>query len=129
MPRVSAAFFAVATLCLLIGMTWGIVMGASENMVTMPAHAHLNLLGWVTLSIYGSFYALTKERLKPKLAWANFFASSAGVVILIPVLALFLAGGNNPKFIPLLMVGELLSVLGVLIFGVSVVRELLRARA
>ena len=72
MPRVSAAFFAFGALCLLAGMTMGMQMGGSGDFTLMPAHAHLNLLGWVTMSLYGTFYALTRETLSGKLAWANF---------------------------------------------------------
>jgi len=45
MPRVSAAFFATGVICVLIGMGWGMYMGANENFTLAPAHAHLNLLG------------------------------------------------------------------------------------
>ena len=31
----------------------------------MPAHAHLNLLGWVTMALYGTFYALTQPACRP----------------------------------------------------------------
>ena len=72
MPRVSAAFFMTGALCLLIGMCWGMAMAATENFALAPAHAHLNLLGWVTMSIYGTFYALTRETMSPRLAWINY---------------------------------------------------------
>jgi len=56
----------------------------------MPVHAHLNLLGWVTVALYGTFYALTHASLKPRLAWTNFVLSAIGVVVMIPSLALYL---------------------------------------
>jgi hypothetical protein len=62
MPRVSAAFFMTGALCVLIGMCWGMAMAGAQNFALAPAHAHLNLLGWVTMSIYGTFYALTPAR-------------------------------------------------------------------
>jgi hypothetical protein len=61
-----------------------------------------------------------------KLAWSNFAISALGVVVMIPFLALFLGSGNNPKYIPGIVAGEVLTVLGMLIFGASVTRELLR---
>jgi hypothetical protein len=125
MPRVSAAFFAMGVIYVLCGMVWGMEMGATEDLAMAPAHAHLNLLGWVTMALYGTFYALTRATLSVKLAWANFIASALGVVILIPTLALYLRAAEA-KYIPVMMVGEILTVLGMLIFGVSVARELLR---
>ena len=129
MPRVSAAFFAIGVVYLLLGMMWGMHMGASENFSTMPAHAHLNLLGWVTMAIYGTFYALTQATLSPRLAWTNFALAAGGVALMIPSLALYLAGGRDTKFIPGLVAGEILTVLSLLVFAVSVWRELTRQRA
>jgi len=128
MPRVSAAFFLTGGLCVLAGMLWGIHMGASEDMATMPAHAHLNLLGWVTMALYGTFYALTAKTLSKRLAWTNYVLSLVGVAVLIPSLALFLIG-RNPALIPVMGAGEILSVLALLVFLVSAVRELVRRRA
>ena len=128
MPRVSAAFFAIGVVYLLLGMSWGMHMGASEDFSMMPAHAHLNLLGWVTMAIYGTFYALTQATLSPKLAWTNFALAAGGVAAMIPSLALYLAGGRDAKFIPGLVTGEVLTVLSLLVFGVSVFRELMRPR-
>ena len=127
MPRVSAAFFAAAALCLLLGMVWGMQMGASEDFTMMPAHAHLNLLSWVTLALYGTFYALTAGTLSPRLAWINFALSATGVVFMIPFLSLFLPA-RDTRYLPGMMIGEITTVLGLLVFGVSVGRELLRKR-
>jgi hypothetical protein len=127
MPRVSAAFFALGVICLLIGMGMGMNMGASEDFTLMPAHAHLNLLGWVTMAIYGTFYALTHASLKPKLAWTNFVLAAIGVVVMIPSLALYLPA-HDAKFIPGIVVGEVATVLSLLTFAISVYHELVRPR-
>ena len=127
MPRVSAAFFAFGALCLFVGMTLGMQMGGSGDFTLMPAHAHLNLLGWVTMSIYGAFYALTRETLSEKLAWTNFGLSAAGVIVMIPFLAMMLSSGNEALEVYVALGGGI-SMLGLLVFIVSVVKELFRAR-
>ena len=127
MPRVSAAFFGLGVVCLLMGMMWGMHMGESEDFTMMPAHAHLNLLGWVTMAIYGIFYALTHASLKPKLAWTNFALAAIGVLVMIPSLALYLPA-HDAKYIPGIIVGEIATVLSLLVFAVSVYRELVRPR-
>jgi len=127
MPRVSAAFFALGAVCVFLGMLWGMHMGESEDFTLMPAHAHLNLIGWVTMALYGTFYALTHASLKPKLAWANFILSAVGVAAMIPSLALYLPA-RDAKYIPGIIVGEVATVLGLLVFAVSVFRELTRPR-
>jgi hypothetical protein len=116
----------VGVIYVLAGMVWGVMMGAAENFTMAPAHAHLNLLGWVTMALYGTFYAFTRETMCAKLAWTNWAVSALGVLVMIPALALYL--GGNTSAIPGIMVGEILTVLGMLIFGFSVAREILRAR-
>jgi cbb3-type cytochrome oxidase subunit 1 len=127
MPRVSAAFFAVGVLCVLMGMLWGIHMAIAKDFALMPAHAHLNLVGWVTMSLFGTFYALTANTMSPRLAWTNFVISGLGVVVMIPSLAIMLSTGNE-KIEPFVAIGSVLTVIGLLVFGVSVVRELVRKR-
>ena len=127
MPRVSAAFFALGVVCVFFGMLWGMKMGASEDFAMMPAHAHLNLLGWVTMALYGTFYALTHASLKPRLAWTNFALSAIGVAVMIPSLALYL-GSHDAKYVPGLLVGQAATFLSLLVFAVSVYRELVRPR-
>lgn len=128
MPRVSAAFFATGVVCVLIGMFWGMHMGMTEDFTLAPAHAHLNLVGWVTMALYGTFYALTRGTMSVRLAWMNYIFSLLGGVTMIPALSLFLAS-NDSKFIPVMVVGEVLTVIGMLIFALAVFRELFRSRA
>jgi hypothetical protein len=103
-------------------------MGEANDFTLAPAHAHLNLLGWVTMALYGTFYALARDSLPVKLAWSNFVVSTLGVLVMIPALGLYLAGGNDPRYIPGMVVGEVLTVLGMLLFAVAVARELMRSR-
>jgi hypothetical protein len=127
MPRVSAAFFLTGGLFVLTGMIWGIYMGAAENFQLAPAHAHLNLLGWVTMALYGSFYAFTAKTMSVKLAWTNYIVSALGVLVMIPSLAAFLTTSNQ-ALIPVMAVGELLTVSGLVIFLISATREAMRRR-
>lgn len=129
MPRVSAAFFAVGIVCVLGGMFLGMHMGATHNMTLAPAHAHINLVGWATMALYGTFYALERETMVAKLAWANFVVSTIGIVVMVPALIMFLNGGNDPKWVPMMSAGEGIVALGALIFAISVFRELFRRRA
>jgi hypothetical protein len=79
------------------------------------------------MALYGTFYALTHASLKPKLAWTNFAFSAIGVAAMIPSLALYLPA-RDAKYIPGIIVGEVATVLGLLVFAVSVFRELTRPR-
>ena len=117
MPRVSSAFFTVAALCGLAGMIWGTHMGISGNHSMMPAHAHLNLLGWVTLSIMGGFYALAGAQ-PGVLAWVNFALSSLGAVLMAVLLPRVLTEQLDGK---VMMAAEIPAILGIICFLISVI--------
>ncbi|MBV9044734.1 MAG: hypothetical protein JO167_02465 [Alphaproteobacteria bacterium] len=129
MPRVSAAFFSMAALLLLAGMGLGEYMGAREDFVLAPVHAHLNLLGWATMALYGTFYALTRGTMSVGLAWTNFVLSSAGILAMAPLLFMLLTTGNAAFWGPLAGAAGGLSILGLLVFLTSVLRELFRRRS
>ena len=116
MPTISKAFFIVGALCGLSGMIWGAWMGASGDHSMMPAHAHLNLLGWVTLSIMGGYYYMDG---KPgRLSWINFGLSSGGAILMAPMLAYLLAdeAARGPTIGPLMMIPEGMVILGMVTF-------------
>ena len=54
----SSLCFRAAMLLLLAGMAWGLQMAMSGDHSAFPAHAHLNLLGFVALFLFGIFYRL-----------------------------------------------------------------------
>jgi hypothetical protein len=118
MPRLSLAFFTAAGVCGLTGMIWGANMAASNNFTMMPAHAHLNLLGWVSLAIMGGFYALAGNRAPMRLGWINFVISAAGVVIAIPALAATLGGAKGADTFA--MIGAMVLIAGMLTFLAAV---------
>lgn len=116
MPRVSLAFLTTAALIALVGMAWGSQMGASGDHSMMPAHAHLNLLGWVSLSIMGGVYALPGMRFNAIVAWANYGLSTVGAVLMGSLLPLVLQQKLSGQ---VMMVSEIPAILGVLVFLVS----------
>jgi hypothetical protein len=117
MPRVSSAFFTVAALCGLAGMIWGFYMGATHDHAMMPAHADLNLLGWVTLSIMGGFYALPGSQ-PAVLAWVNFVLSSLGAILMAVLLPQVLTQQLDGK---VMMAAEVPAILGIICFLISVI--------
>ncbi len=62
MPRLASTFFLTAAIFALIGMVWGIQMSATHDHTLSPAHGHLNLIGFVLMSLFGAFYALFPRR-------------------------------------------------------------------
>ena len=124
MPRVALWFFAVAPIYVLIGMSLGVYMGAAADFTYAPAHAHLNLIGWVTMALYGTFYALAKDASK-RLAWTTFWLNNVAISIMFPSLAMVLRYGEQSAFVPPLIVSEFLGLGAMLCFAISVWQILL----
>lgn len=126
MPRVALWFFAIAPLYVLVGMSLGIYMGASDDHSLYPAHAHLNLIGWVTMALYGTFYALARDA-SSRLAWTTFWLNNVAVVVMFPSLALVLKFGEQPQYILPLAISEFLALGAMLCFTISVWQVLLKS--
>jgi bacteriorhodopsin len=111
-------FFLTAALFGLIGMLWGIQMSASQDHSLSPAHGHLNLLGFVMMSVFGTYYALVPAAAASRLAWVHFGASVVSVAVLVPgiVLAITEQGDTLAKL------GSVLAVLTMALFVVVILR-------
>ncbi|QFU16032.1 hypothetical protein [Microvirga thermotolerans] len=56
MPRIDITFILLSVLCLTTGLVLGMNMGAAHDFQLAPVHAHLNLLGWTSLALFGLIY-------------------------------------------------------------------------
>lgn len=86
----------------------------------MPAHAHLNLLGWVSLFLFGIYYERRPALDASRIAIVQVSIWTVGTVLLtIAVAALHLgyAGAD-----PLAGIAALIVVSGMLLFGYFVFR-------
>ncbi|WP_200808371.1 hypothetical protein [Tistlia consotensis] len=104
-----------------VGMVWGIVMAISQDHSAMPAHAHLNLLGWVSLFLFGIYY-----RLHPSLDAARSAALQVRVWILgtaVLAVGVGLLHTGHPVGDPIAAVGSLVVLLDMLLFGWLVFRN------
>ncbi|WP_137389351.1 hypothetical protein [Rhodoligotrophos defluvii] len=115
MPKISHMFFKSAVLFLILGVCMGIVMAMTGDHSPMGAHAHLNLLGWVSSALFGGYYALNPVKAQRKLAVAHFYVFTLGVVVMIPALYFMLMG--NTALEPLVAAGSLIVLVGVLLFA------------
>lgn len=73
MKSISNWFLRLAVLYLIAGVGLGLYMAASHNHVMHPVHAHLNLLGFVLLSLFGLFYRVIPQAAETRLAQIHFW--------------------------------------------------------
>jgi putative Mn2+ efflux pump MntP len=112
--------FRAAVLMVIAGMIWGIVMGISQDHSTLPAHAHLNLLGWVSLFLFGIYY-----RLHPAIDSSRLASLQVGIWIIVTIIltigvALVHSGHSIGE--PIAAVSSLLVLADMLFFGWLVMR-------
>jgi cbb3-type cytochrome oxidase subunit 1 len=118
MRPVSTWFFTVAALCATVGMAWGIQMAATHDHLLSPAHAHLNLVGWVTMGLFGLYYRLTPSA-AGRLAWVHFALALAGVTLMVPGIALAILGQTEA----LAIAGSFATIGSMLLFVLTVLRH------
>ncbi len=58
----SARFLKIAVVYFVIGAVVGLYMGITATFTQAPVHAHLNLLGWVSLAVIGLIYHVSACR-------------------------------------------------------------------
>lgn len=112
--RLSVFCLASGALAALIGMSLGFVMAASEDFTLAPTHAHLNLLGWVTMALYG-LYHRGVDRPDQRLAWTQAGAGAAGFPAMAGGLAGYLTTGGS-AWIPVVVIGSVLCMISMALF-------------
>jgi hypothetical protein len=116
----SSLSFKLAVVFVIIGMAMGIWMAASGDHAVMPAHAHLNLLGWVSLFLFGIYYERRPSLDASRIALAQVGLWSVGTVILtIAVAAIYL---GYPAADPVAGVASVIVLIAMLIFAYLVFR-------
>jgi hypothetical protein len=119
--KASSLSFRAAVLFVVAGMIWGIVMAVSDDHSAMPAHAHLNLLGWVSLFLFGIFYHLHPAIDASRTASLQVWIWIASTVILTAGVGLVHTGHAIGD--PVAAIGSILILGDMLVFGWLVIRR------
>jgi hypothetical protein len=119
--KASILSFRAAVLMVIAGMVWGIVMGISQDHSTLPAHAHLNLLGWVSLFLFGIYYHLHPTIDVNRLASVQVWIWIVGTIIL--TIGVGLVHSGHAVGDPVAAVSSLVVLADTLLFGWLVFRR------
>lgn len=125
--RYDIIFISTALLCLLVGESLGIHMGISQDFTLVPAHVHLNLLGWVTLAAFGLMH-----RAYPALGTSRMAAVQCVLAIVaniaMPVgLVVMLLGSTHDE--TLVKYASVAVILATLLFIIMFIRKVALAKA
>jgi hypothetical protein len=112
--------FKLASFTALIGVSLGIYMGISQDHQLAPVHVHLNLIGWVSLFLFGLFYKHHAEGIGA-MAIAQVILTAVGYIVMLSGLAGLILSDSS-IFFPLAVTGSLLVWLGFALFFIIVAR-------
>ncbi len=115
MPRLAELYFKTAVIFFIIGISIGLKMAISEDHTVIGAHAHCNLLGWVSMALFGGYYALNPKKAERRIAMIQYYVYTLGVAIMVPALYMMLEG--NMAMEPLVAVSSLIVFAGALLFA------------
>ncbi|MCC6503400.1 MAG: hypothetical protein IT362_09725 [Deltaproteobacteria bacterium] len=131
MSKITVWFIRFAIIYFLVSILLGIHMSMSGAVYPwMPIHAHFNLLGWMSMMIYGvGYHILPRFSGKPlfsdALATAQLWLSNIGLVGMAAGWWVKSSGGSNT----VLLVFSLLEALSVVFFAVNMFKTIKAAPA
>ena len=125
LPCLAAVHLRAAAIYAVIGMALGIYMGIKQDFSLMPAHAHLNVLGWLSIMVYGLVLAKFPAIAEMRLAKIQGAIAHLGVIVFVPGIAIAILTDHGVE--QLVMIGSLLVLLGGLLFVPMVWRATARA--
>jgi intracellular septation protein A len=112
--KASVISYRAAVILALVGVMIGIVMAVTHDHAVMPAHAHLNLLGWASLFLFGVFYQLHPVANHSVLGRIQVLTWITGTVMSVVGIALIYTGHLQGE--PLAGVGSMIVFAGLIMF-------------
>ena len=105
MSKITLGFIYTGMIYLLIGVTLGVIFFvAPETRVLRTVHTHLNLVGFVTFSIFGvAYHILPRFRGRPLhsegLAWWQFWQANIALVGLLVLIGVDAYTATNLRYL------------------------------
>ena len=115
--RAGIIWIKLAVLYLILGISLGIAMGASQNFTLRPVHAHVNLLGWTTMALAGLIYSVFPQAGASHLARVHFWLLNLALPVMMGALSMLLLG--HVAVAPVLAIAEIIGALAIIAFAAN----------
>ena len=122
----STRFLRIAVVYFVLAVLVGLYMGMTGKLAMVPVHAHLNLLGWVSMALFGLIYHAHPAAAQTKLARWHFWIHNLSVPVLMALLVL-LHGGTAGLDDIVGMVATITGI-GIVLFAVNLWRTIPAAK-
>lgn len=117
MTGIAGLFFKAAVMWFIIGVTLGMTMGITGDHSQIEAHAHINLLGWVSSALFALYYRTDRIKFRTGLQTTHFVTYNLGLLAMLP--GLYLAHYGVPGAKPAIGAGSFLVCFGILSFAAT----------
>ena len=114
--RMSALWARTALLWFVAATCFGMYLGLTGQFGISSAHAHAGLLGWVSSALFAFLYALAGDS-GSRFASVQWATHNAGVLLMVVSLFLTLRGNEGAE--PLIGIGGLIVILGIVWLAAS----------
>jgi len=121
----SLRFLKIAVVYLFIGALLGGHMGFTQQFALTPVHAHLLLLGWVSLALVGLIYHLYPAAAETRLARIHFWLHNLGLPVFMFALWMLLTGREHAG--PVVGISSIVVIIALGILALNVLMNVKRA--
>jgi hypothetical protein len=122
--NISRGFIVAGAVYLIVGIGFGAYMGGSGDHSLAPVHAHINLLGFTLMTVFGIGYRLIPGLAGGLLPKLHFWLHQIGTLLLLTGLFLMMTGQVAEATIgPVFPVLEAAILIGAVLWLVGVLRR------
>ncbi|MDR7238936.1 cytochrome-c oxidase [Neobacillus drentensis] len=111
----------ISVVYFVIGVCMGMYMSMTHSFDFTPVHAHINLLGWLTLAVAGLIYVAFPNAAETTLAKVHFWIHNISLPIMMIGLAFYVSGTESAE--PAIATGGTLMVLGIIVYAINILKN------
>lgn len=120
MKNIDRWFILMAIVYALLGMGLGFWMGANEDYTHVPVHAHINLVGWASMALFGLIYRAFPDLSASRLASPHFWLMTLGTPVMLVGIPIAHSSGGSPM---IAIVGSATVITAFIVFLVNFARR------
>jgi cbb3-type cytochrome oxidase subunit 1 len=111
----------VACVYMVLGLVGGMFVALSGQFRFVSVHSHVSLLGWTTMALAGLVYLALPACARSGLARAHVWLHNLGLPIMLVALTVHAAGDDRAE--PIIGLGSLIVLVGLVLFAANVFRN------
>lgn len=116
-------FIRISVLYFVVGVLLGLYMSMTYNFSFTGVHAHVNLLGWTSMTLAGILYVLFPKAGRSILGKIHFILHNIGLLIMMVALFTLVQTGNEALG-PVIGIGGISLIIGVILFAINIFRNM-----